>query len=257
MKRLINGSALCLTILLYAGEIHAQQGTVAAGGVGNGPGGSVAISVGQTDYLFYSTDQGSVSFGVQHSWDGTTPPLPVNLQIPDQVIGNGESLCYNATAVITVAGGSNNFLVQPGGSAELIAGQRILMLAGTHVQNGGYLIARVNPGGPWCIQPFRSDESQIAKDRTPNQVEPVRNNGLLFSIYPNPTTGDFTLELDRGGDPKAVFLEIFTLEGRRIFQQSLYGECMYTVSMAGYLPGLYIIVVKSAYSTGMCKIIRY
>jgi hypothetical protein len=159
--------------------------------------------------------------------------------------------------VITVAGEGNTFVVEPGGSAELIAGQKILLREGTRIENGGYLLARINPEGPWCNQPVRLPESLSIADEAGKPKEPSRSSGLFFRIYPNPTPGDFILELEPGGNKEEVMLEVLSLQGCRILQQSLHGELRNTISLTGCQPGMYIIVVHRAHETVISKIVRY
>ncbi len=45
--------------------LHGQQALVTSGKDANGVGGSVAYSVGQTDYINFSSDSGKISLGVQ------------------------------------------------------------------------------------------------------------------------------------------------------------------------------------------------
>jgi hypothetical protein len=63
---------------------------------------------------------------------------------------NGQSECYDATQTITTAGSSTSFIVQSGGEAILIAGQNILVLPGTLMQSGGYVMAKITTIGQYC-----------------------------------------------------------------------------------------------------------
>jgi Secretion system C-terminal sorting domain len=46
-------------------QLHGQQAIVTSGKDANGVGGSVAYSIGQTDYINFSSDSGKISLGVQ------------------------------------------------------------------------------------------------------------------------------------------------------------------------------------------------
>lgn len=50
-----------LFLLWNSMNLSAQQGNVAAGGEATGTGGNMSFSVGQTDYLCYSNQNGSLN----------------------------------------------------------------------------------------------------------------------------------------------------------------------------------------------------
>jgi len=55
---------LCMVTFL-----HGQSNTVAAGGDGNGSGGSTSYTIGQTDYIYNTGSDGSVNQGVQQPFE--------------------------------------------------------------------------------------------------------------------------------------------------------------------------------------------
>ncbi len=65
-------SKLILILLLIAGpgiiHIQAQQGVVSTGGEATGAGGSVQRSTGLTDFRYYFSQDGSVQYGIQQSY---------------------------------------------------------------------------------------------------------------------------------------------------------------------------------------------
>jgi len=52
-----------------AGALNGQQAFVAEGGEATGPGGTMSHSSGQTDYLYFSSEAGSMQMGVQQVFD--------------------------------------------------------------------------------------------------------------------------------------------------------------------------------------------
>lgn len=58
-----------LGILNFTPLLLAQSGTLTAGGDAAGSGGSVSYSFGQTDYIYTSTPEGTVSLGLQHPYE--------------------------------------------------------------------------------------------------------------------------------------------------------------------------------------------
>jgi hypothetical protein len=76
------------------------------------------------------------SYGRIH-WTGELTP---NVTLDGILIGSGQDLCFEALQTITL-GGSQSFIVENGGNVNLVAGQNIRLLAGTHVHHGAYLHA--------------------------------------------------------------------------------------------------------------------
>jgi Secretion system C-terminal sorting domain len=65
-----NKTFLIMILLLYAvPTTHAQQASVASGGVATGIGGTVNYSVGQTDYLTATGSSGTATQGVQQPFE--------------------------------------------------------------------------------------------------------------------------------------------------------------------------------------------
>ena len=219
----------------FSATLVAQQGNVAAGGVATGTGGSLSYSVGQTDYLTFSSEQGTLNFGLQQPWSYAVPPT---YEIPDMTVVDGEILCFNATETIIVAGDGKQFTIQPGGHADIIAGQNIIMSYGTSVEHGGSLHAWISD--VFCDQP----ESLLASFEVHIQPEPAFEPVLkenFFKIYPNPTTGDFTLELLEFEESSMLLVEIFAMQGNLITRKELPVQSLHNLSLAHRQPGIYLI----------------
>jgi len=240
----------CLLCLIAINGIYSQQGNLAAGGDATGAGGSMGYSIGQVDYLMYSSDQGNLSFGLQQPWTYTIPPI---YEIPNIIIGDGETLCFNATETVIVAGDGKQFLVQTGGHADIIAGQNIIMRYGTSIEHGGSLHAFIS--NVFCDQP----ESLLASFEEQIQPEPVFEPVLketFFKVYPNPTTGDFTLELLDFEESSILLIEIYTMQGHLITRNELPAQRHYNLSLAGRQPGIYLVRIIKDYEIETSKIIK-
>ncbi len=94
---------------------------------------------------------------VCHGVDPTGPgphglfaTVPDNILLQYNIIASGQSECFDALQTITTAGGGTNFTVQNGGNVTLIAGQKILMLPGTIMQSGSYIMAKITTSGQYC-----------------------------------------------------------------------------------------------------------
>ena len=144
------------------------------------------------------------------------PLLPDTLNIPTTVVHTGESPCYNATQTIIVGGNGKSFLVSAGGSATMIAGQNILYLPNTTVQSGGYMWGYITPNGQFCGTKAPSVPAVITGEENPIMIEEKAS----FKVYPNPTTGNFILELTGDIQTEKLQVDVYGIWVKRCYPQS-------------------------------------
>lgn len=181
--------------------------------------------------------------------------LPFYLAVPNATatgtVNSAETVCYNAAEVITVAGLPNIFLVKTGGSATLIAGQKISFLPGTAVQPGGYMRGYIAPNGPFC------SPSSVATSPTGiDELAFSSNEDVQFKAYPNPTDGNFTL-VQRGDKFfENVTMTLYSMHGERIITRELSGQKSFTFSVSGYPSGFYFIKLVANDHVESIKLIK-
>ncbi|MCX6305170.1 MAG: Ig-like domain-containing protein [Bacteroidetes bacterium] len=179
----------------------------------------------------------------------TVSTVPVNLAVVADIPG-GQTKCYSATSTITIAGAGNTFTVQNGGYATMIAGQNILYLPGTKVYAGGYMHGYIAPGGPYCVFPPFAPVAAGTEETFKEVAQP------LFKVYPNPTSGDFTLVLGQAGTSGQSNIEIFGMQGEKIISATLKDEMKHVFSLSAKPAGIYFIRVISGNMAETRKIIR-
>ena len=158
--------------------------------------------------------------------------------------------CFNATQTINVAGNGNYFTVHSGGIATMIAGVNILFNPGTVVEPGGYLYGYIAPSGPWC--------GAFAMPATVNGTEetPQKTDQQFYRIYPNPTKGELTLELNEPGTSDKYLAEIYDMKGERLFSSQLTNQQTYDFSLTGFPAGIYLVRVIGEKNSGTTRIIK-
>jgi hypothetical protein len=164
----------------------------------------------------------------------------------------GEIICYDATQTITVAGGGNSFIVNPEAQVTMIAGQNIIYLPGTLVEPGGYMLGKIAPNGPYCGQQPTSMVTVI----TGEDELPVMTQQSAFNLYPNPTTGKFTLEQTGGMVGGIVKVAIYGMHGEKVLSRDLAGERKYELSIAELTAGLYFVKIVSGEYNRTIKLIK-
>jgi hypothetical protein len=108
-------------------------------------------------------------------------------------------------------------------------------------KNGGYIIAGTNGsvgnGGAYII---KTDSLGLVSTST-GFAE--LNNPLQFTLYPNPTNGEFSIRLK--GIANNASLEIYSGAGERLMQRTVCNNTIETVDLMGEAQGIYLCVLKT------------
>jgi hypothetical protein len=168
-----------------------------------------------------------------------------------------DTRCYDATWTIYVAGlpptNPTTFKVENGGNVTMIAGNNIIFYPGTKVYSGGYIWGYIAPNGPWC--PARPVSMVDVPPQPEIQNSPVAEKSF-FTVYPNPTTGGFSLELKGIDEASELQVEIYGMQGDQVFSTEVRGKRKYDFSLAGKPAGVYFIRVVTGKFAGTSKIIK-
>ncbi|MEI6435462.1 MAG: T9SS type A sorting domain-containing protein, partial [Bacteroidota bacterium] len=176
--------------------------------------------------------------------------VPVNLVLENLNIT--DTRCYNATQIITVAGGTTTFTVQSGARVTMIAGQKISYLPGVWVKNGGYLYGYITPNGQYCS----SLPPSMVATVTGEEEIPFTDGNLHVKIYPNPTTDKFTLELFGIEKSEKIRVEIYGMTGAKVMSEDIAGEMKHDFSLSDKPVGIYLIQVISSQGSYTSRIIK-
>lgn len=193
-------------------------------------------------------------------WGGEISP---NVTLEGVNLAPGQEMCFEATNNLTVGGSGSIFEVQNGASANLVAGNKVVMLDGTRVFPGGYLHARITTTGDYCSLPaplLASGEdifAEVNEERSealPESEIATVATDRTFRVFPNPSTGLFTLELSEVAS--AITVEIYGIMGELILKQVVSGFQIYEFDLSGQPKGVYIIRVADNNQTGSRRLIK-
>lgn len=182
--------------------------------------------------------------------------VPLNRNIQNVIVGSGQTVCYDALQTITTAGGGTLFIVQNNSIVYLIAGQNIIMLPGTHLQNGSYVHAYIELGDEYCSNPKTIIATQEAIIKPEVQMDSYLEKMVFFKVFPNPTRGTFTLELDEVIESSSINVEIYNIVGEKILSLELPEFKQYEFDLTSQQPGVFLIRVLRGDQLGVEKIIR-
>jgi hypothetical protein len=83
----------------------------------------------------------------------------------------------------------------------------------------------------------------------------VNLTGNTFRIYPNPTSGQFTIEQTGNKPADHVKVEVIGTIGGRILSTELSGFTKHELSIRGNAPGIYFVKITSEDKSQTVKII--
>jgi hypothetical protein len=168
------------------------------------------------------------------------------------VAGNVTStVCYNAINTITVAGGTTPFVVEaPNGNATFIAGERVLLLPGTTVDSGAYLLAYIST--TYC----NTSTMPITATRAGETEPSISRSNSSFLLYPNPTTGNITVVQKGEHDSGCLKIEVYSMNGERVLTGSMFGVKKQEFDFSGMPRGLYFVKVVAEDCLETIKLIK-
>ena len=182
----------------------------------------------------------------------TTPPA--NQELVNIFIANGITNCYDATQVLTVAGNGATFLVENGGNVTLVAGNKIIMLAGTKVNFGGILHGYITTTNNYCGSSFNPLVANLLNEQTLGGETLGKNQ--FIKVYPNPTTDLVIVELIESGTNSTANVTVYGMQGGKLLQKNINGGNQYRFSLLGKPAGIYMVHVQSGDRSEVAKVIK-
>lgn len=186
--------------------------------------------------------------------------IPDNLELIDEFIGNGESTCYNAQNMITVAGNETIVTLELGSATTFIAGQSIRFLPGFSAQSGSYVDAHITSDGSFCDQVIASSSMLCNSSELKSLETPVSEmlfeetcDEKLVKIYPNPNNGQFTIELTNIENP--VEISIVNMLGKSIYSSTLIDTNHFEVDIINHPKGMYMVIINDGIGLTTKKIL--
>lgn len=182
--------------------------------------------------------------------NASTPPPIRSLQ--DKVI-SASGQCADATQTLVIAGNGTTYQVTSTGDVTHIAGTNIIYYPGTSVALGGHLLGKIST--TYC----GSYQHPVVMAPV---IAGVENQGIgnpantMFKIYPNPTPGDFTLEMKGARTSGRVHIEIFGALGDRIFSKEVEIDRSQQFTLSDKPVGVYVVHVTSGEVSETEKIIK-
>ena len=166
---------------------------------------------------------------------GINDPVCTNISVTGTATGK---VCYNAHDTIIVAGTDTPFIVAvPGDSVTFIAGQSILFKPGTQISGGAFMHGYIDT--VFCQQ---ADAPVVIMMKVPDDLQPP-GSPVHFILYPNPTSGNFTIVQQYGKQFSAIRVEIFSMDGGKRMTEWMIDGKKHEFGFEQNPSGLYLVKI--------------
>jgi hypothetical protein len=177
-----------------------------------------------------------------------------------EVFKSGAEITYRANDFIQ---NSNDFIIESGANVKLLAGNSVILKPGFKAEYGSNVKIEIVPCNDGVIRKFMTENDEITDDAEKGIQQETEEliNPALFSIFPNPTTDDFSLVYTLDSN-SFVKIDLYSLSGSLIknflqLSQQESGIYYYNFLLSGLTSGMYVIVFKSNAKTISNKIVKY
>jgi len=187
-----------------------------------------------------------------------------------EIFKDGADVTYRADNLIQ---NNDSFVVESGAEVKLLAGNSVVLKPGFRAEAGSNVEIRITPCAGGVIRNSEENNNEEFDDITENLIdfktEEVVNymvideiiHPAIFSVFPNPTTDDFSLAYTLENN-SFVQIDLYNMTGTHIknflqIAQQEAGVYYHNFSLSGLSSGLYILVFKNEAKTISSKIIKH
>ena len=204
---------------------------------------------------YYIAFEGNAKYGYGICLDDVSvaSSIPNGRELWNIQTGAGQSVCFDALHIITVAGYGNWFEVLYGGQVTLIAGEKVELLPGTMVHSGGYLWAGIDTNGTFC----GTDHILLPVFSDVNSVDFVAGSDDRYRAFPNPARSEMVLVIPESAREKKLKIRITDIYGRSLQEFSSENNIRIPLCFDGLPDGLYLIRILDGTGARVVRVVKY
>ena len=254
-----SGNPISSAVIAITGIANSYTANSASDGayvIDQVPTGNYEFSVTKDGYVLYSHEKFISSEPLQQINAELTRFINQHLPIINLIIADGSANCNEALESITVSG----LTLTNASSLNLIAGQQINIQPDSYVESGSQFHAFIDASCYLCSQelPLLSSAELTENSKDLEPIEPelkFKQTGVFFSLFPNPTSGTFALELPNHEESTIIHIEIYNMLGSKILSTELPAQPQLHFSLAGQQQGIYLVRVSNGSEARTIKLI--
>jgi hypothetical protein len=111
------------------------------------------------------------------------------------------------------------------------------------------MLGKIAPSGPFC-SPAKITEVVAGAEEVP-----FATDRAFFTLYPNPTNGNFTLVKKGDLNYGNVKVEVFSMSGEKVFTGNMVGQ-KHEFQFSGMASGLYFVKVVADNYVETIKLVK-
>lgn len=181
--------------------------------------------------------------------------VPSFLQVSNIYIGNGQSVCFEASQTINVAGDGTPVVILNGGTATFVSAGNIRFLPGFACNAGGIVHGNITTNGVYCQSATNAPGSLIYGGPDHENQKEVRAIPR-FVVYPNPTAGDIMVEPREKGLSFTGKVTIYGVMGNEVYSKHVFSSSAERIALSNFPKGLYLIKLEMQGAIDFVKILK-
>ncbi|NQV02230.1 MAG: T9SS type A sorting domain-containing protein, partial [Bacteroidia bacterium] len=106
------------------------------------------------------------------------------------------------------------------------------------------------------VSPSPFAANTLLDEGQPSFLDEETSGDRFFNIFPNPTTGTFTLEIITGEESAQTHIRIYSMMGKNILEHTFTGSSKKEFSLAGEPGGIYLITFMQGDHVETAKVLK-
>ncbi len=169
------------------------------------------------------------------------PSCSEDLLLQNITVDTAETIDWQASDSIVVAGEGTSFTVEYGGTSNLGA-EHITLKKGFHAKSGSQFSASLNPCDQIDLFANNIEKTgKILEIKKQKIIQKINEGKELpnFIVFPNPNQGEFSVYANRD----IIKIEIFNLIGEKIQSNVVNNKNQQKIHLSGNSKGIYFVII--------------
>ncbi|MGB4204459.1 MAG: T9SS type A sorting domain-containing protein [Bacteroidales bacterium] len=180
------------------------------------------------------------------------PLIPYDIFLNDVSVLSGSDTCLAAQHSIVVS----SIYIEYGAEVNLLSGYNISVISESKIESGAYFHAFITDDLDYCEKPEVIPAKNIEPYISENSFKHLSYENDAYQIFPNPSSGIFTLRFSEKAPDTDISIKIFNLNGQLIMEKIVSDQVETKFDLSGKPGGIYLIEVITSDSVWINKAVK-